>query len=62
MDDEYAGKAVAAGPGYEPSDVEGRVLALDRAIEYHQRREGTPETVIATAAVFFAYLKNGASE
>lgn len=45
----------------QPSTEQVRVVALDSAIAYHNKREGTPEKVVSTAAVFFAYIMNGAS-
>jgi hypothetical protein len=45
----------------QPSTEQVRAVALDYAIGYHNWREGTPEKVVSTAAVFFAYIMNGAS-
>ena len=39
-----------------------RAYALDCAVGYHSVREASPEKVVETAAVFFAYMKRGASE
>jgi hypothetical protein len=43
------------------SEEQLRGAALGLAIDYHDKREGTPEVVTHTADVFFAYINNGAS-
>jgi hypothetical protein len=44
---------------WNPSETELRITALDRAINYHQNREGDPDKVIATAATFLDFVKAG---
>jgi hypothetical protein len=40
-----------------------RIAALDRAITYHYKRaEADPDKIVATAAKFYRYITQGASE
>jgi hypothetical protein len=48
--------------GWNPGVTEMRITALDRAINYHQNREGDPDKIVTTAAKFYAYITQGASE
>jgi hypothetical protein len=42
-----------------PSETELRIAALDRAINYHQNREGDPQKVVDTAATFMDFIQAG---
>lgn len=39
------------------TDEDRRVVALDRAINYHQNREGDTAKIVATASLFEEYLR-----
>ncbi len=56
------GEHVPDAAGWNPGVTELRIAALDRAITYHQNREGDPDKIVTTAAKFYRYITQGASE
>ena len=47
-----------AAPVWSPAETEQRIIALDRAINYHQNREADPDKVVDTAKTFLAFIGN----
>lgn len=60
LEDE-GGEGITVTEITRPSNEQIRSMALDCALNYHNKREGTPAKVVETAAVFYAYIMNGGS-
>ncbi len=41
-------------------EAELQLNALDRAIKYHELREGTPQEVVVTATLFASFIRGNA--